>query len=122
MAVEGLLHRRYSLLPGILEGVSCIDLPGIADGLRVDEAMVVELEIHQRRAEPGADDGSQQIVIAAYSIAAAQTVTMEAQGITFDYPESWLVVSPQLAQVYAPLLEETEIEGLSKYTLSAETM
>ena len=44
-------------------------------------------------------------------MAAAQTVTMEAQGITFDYPESWLVVSPQLAQVYAPLLEEQGIDG-----------
>ncbi len=44
-------------------------------------------------------------------MAMAQTVTMEAQGITFDYPESWLVVSPQLAMIYAPLLEEQGIDG-----------
>ena len=31
--------------------------------------------------------------------AAAQRITMEKQGLTFDYPESWLVVSPQLAVV-----------------------
>ena len=50
-------------------------------------------------------------------IACAQTITMEEQGIAFDYPDSWLVVSPQLAQVYAPLLEE---KGLDGYALSAE--
>ena len=44
-------------------------------------------------------------------MAAAQRITMQEQGLTFDYPESWLVVSPQLAQVYAPLLEEKGIDG-----------
>lgn len=43
--------------------------------------------------------------------AGAQTIAMEAQGITFDYPDSWLVVSPQLAAVYAPLLAENGIDG-----------
>ena len=44
-------------------------------------------------------------------LAAAQTITMRAQGLTFDFPDSWLVVSPQLAAVYAPLLEEKGIDG-----------
>ena len=43
--------------------------------------------------------------------AGAQTITMEAQGLTFDYPESWIVISPQLAMVYAPLLEENGIDA-----------
>lgn len=43
--------------------------------------------------------------------ALAQKITMEEQGIIFDYPDSWLVVSPQLATVYAPLLEEKGIDG-----------
>ena len=47
----------------------------------------------------------------------AQTITMEDQGLTFDFPESWLVVSPQLAMVYAPLLKEHGIDG---YSLSQE--
>ena len=50
-------------------------------------------------------------------MAAAQTITMQEQGLTFDFPESWLVVSPQLAVVYAPLLEEQGVDG---YALSAE--
>ena len=37
--------------------------------------------------------------------AAAQTISMEAQNLTYAYPDSWLVVSPQLALVYTPLLE-----------------
>ena len=43
--------------------------------------------------------------------AGAQTIAMEAQGLTFDYPESWIVVSPQLAKVYAPLLEDAGIDA-----------
>ena len=50
-------------------------------------------------------------------LASAQTITMQEQGITFDFPESWLVVSPQLAQIYAPLLEEKGVDG---YALSQE--
>ena len=51
------------------------------------------------------------------ALAAAQRITMQEQGLTFDYPESWLVVSPQLAQVYAPLLEEKGVDG---YALGEE--
>lgn len=47
----------------------------------------------------------------------AQRISMEEQGLTFDFPESWLVVSPQLAVVYAPLLDEKGIDG---YALSEE--
>lgn len=43
--------------------------------------------------------------------AGAQTISMEEQGLTFEYPESWIVVSPQLAMVYAPLLEENGIDA-----------
>ena len=50
-------------------------------------------------------------------MAQAQRIAMKEQGITFDYPESWLVVSPQLAVVYAPLLQEKGIDG---YALSEE--
>ena len=48
--------------------------------------------------------------------AGAQTIAMEAQGLTFDYPESWIVVSPQLAMVYAPLLRGngTDASALSQ--------
>lgn len=47
----------------------------------------------------------------------AQTISMEEQGLTFAYPDSWLVVSPQLAVIYAPLLAENGIDG---YALSEE--
>lgn len=50
-------------------------------------------------------------------MAMAQTVSMEAQNLTFAYPDSWLVVSPQLAMVYAPLLEE---HGIDASALSEE--
>ena len=50
-------------------------------------------------------------------VALAQTVSMEAQNLTFAYPDSWLVVSPQLAMVYAPLLEE---QGIGASQLSEE--
>ena len=49
--------------------------------------------------------------------ALAQTIAMPEQGLTFEYPASWLVVSPQLAMVYAPLLEE---HGMDGYALSQE--
>ena len=35
--------------------------------------------------------------------AGAQTVVMDEGHVAFDYPDSWLVVSPQLCGVYAPL-------------------
>lgn len=50
-------------------------------------------------------------------MAMAQTIAMEAQNLTFAYPDSWLVVSPQLAMVYAPLLEE---QGIDASALSEE--
>ena len=43
--------------------------------------------------------------------AQAQRIDMEDAHVAFDYPESWLVVSPQLALVYAPLLEEAGIDA-----------
>ena len=49
--------------------------------------------------------------------ALAQTIAMEEQHLTFAYPDSWLVLSPQLAMVYAPLLEEN---GLDPAALSQE--
>ena len=49
--------------------------------------------------------------------AIAQTISMEAQHLTFSYPDSWLVLSPQLAMVYAPLLKE---QGMDASALSQE--
>ena len=43
--------------------------------------------------------------------ACAQTVTMDEMHMAFDYPDDWLVLSPQLAMVYAPLLEEAGIDA-----------
>lgn len=43
--------------------------------------------------------------------ACAQTIEMESAYLRFDYPDSWLVVSPQLARVYAPLLEQAGIDA-----------
>lgn len=43
--------------------------------------------------------------------ACAQTISMEDAHLSFDYPDSWLVVSPQLAVVYAPLLEEAGVDA-----------
>lgn len=43
--------------------------------------------------------------------ALGQKIEMEDVYLSFDYPDSWLVVSPQLARVYAPLLEEAGIDG-----------
>lgn len=59
----------------------------------------------------------------------AQTVIMEEGYVAFDYPDSWLVVSPQLCSVYAPLLtqmgidadllaEEMEAEGVLSRAIS----
>ena len=42
---------------------------------------------------------------------AAQTIAMDDVYLSFDYPDSWLVVSPQLARVYAPLLEEAGMDA-----------
>ena len=49
--------------------------------------------------------------------ALGQVVTMDEGHVAFDYPDSWLVISPQLCGVYAPLLEA---EGLDADALSAE--
>lgn len=43
--------------------------------------------------------------------ASAQVITMENARLAFDYPDSWLVVSPQLAHVYAPILSDAGIDG-----------
>ena len=40
----------------------------------------------------------------------AQTLTMDEGYVAFDYPESWLVVSPQLCGVYAPLLTDAGLD------------
>ncbi len=42
----------------------------------------------------------------------AQTITMDDVYLSFDYPETWLVLSPQLAKVYAPLLEDAGMDPL----------
>ena len=49
--------------------------------------------------------------------ALGQVVTMDEGHAAFDYPDSWLVVSPQLCGVYAPLLESA---GLDADALAAE--
>lgn len=41
----------------------------------------------------------------------AQTIVMADAHMAFEYPESWLVVSPQLAGVYAPLLAQAGIDS-----------
>lgn len=41
----------------------------------------------------------------------AQTIAMDEANVTFDYPDSWLVVSPQLCGVYEPLLSEAGIDA-----------
>lgn len=45
------------------------------------------------------------------SVCSAQTIRMDDAHMTFEYPESWLVVSHQLALVYAPLLEQAGIDA-----------
>lgn len=42
---------------------------------------------------------------------AAQRVEMEEAYLAYDYPDDFLVVSPQLALVYAPLLEDAGIDA-----------
>ena len=51
------------------------------------------------------------------ALCAAQTILMEDARLSFDYPDSWLVVSPQLALVYERLLED---EGVDAHALSEE--
>ena len=43
--------------------------------------------------------------------AGAQTVVMDEGHVAFDYPDSWLVVSPQLCGVYAPLLADAGLDA-----------
>lgn len=50
-------------------------------------------------------------------MAMAQVIAMDEAHVSFDYPDSWLVVSPQLAMVYEPLLGE---HGLDAAALSQE--
>ena len=40
----------------------------------------------------------------------AQTVVMRQGYVAFDYPDSWLVLSPQLCRVYAPLLTDMGLD------------
>jgi len=40
----------------------------------------------------------------------AQRIDMDDVFLSFEYPDTWLVVSPQLAKVYAPLLEDAGID------------
>ena len=49
--------------------------------------------------------------------AAAQRIDMPSAALAFEYPDSWLVLSPQLAGVYAPLLAE---RGIDAQVLSEE--
>ena len=51
------------------------------------------------------------LLAAGVSAAGAQTLVMDEGHVAFDYPESWLVVSPQLCGVYAPLLEEAGLDA-----------
>ena len=51
------------------------------------------------------------------ALCAAQTILMEDAHLSFDYPDSWLVVSPQLALVYERLLVD---EGVDAAALSEE--
>ena len=57
------------------------------------------------------------LALCAPCLGAAQTVRMDDVHLSFDYPDSWLVLSPQLARVYAPLLEE---KGMDAKALSAD--
>lgn len=51
------------------------------------------------------------IVLLFAAPACAQTIDMEDAHLRFDYPDSWLVLSPQLAAVYDPLLAREGIDG-----------
>ena len=51
------------------------------------------------------------LLLALPALALGQTIAMESAHLAFDYPDSWLVLSPQLAKVYAPLLDEHGING-----------
>ena len=50
-------------------------------------------------------------LLLALAPAQAQRIEMEDVYLSFDYPDSWLVVSEQLAKVMAPLLSEAGIDG-----------
>ena len=65
------------------------------------------------------------ILIAAFSIAlslmfaacaCAQTVTMEDIYAQIDFPDTWLVLSPQLLRVYEPLLSQHgfDVNGMAE--------
>ena len=51
------------------------------------------------------------LLAAGASAAGAQTIVMDEGHIAFDYPDSWLVVSPQLCGVYAPLLADAGLDA-----------
>ena len=42
--------------------------------------------------------------------ALGQRIDMDSVFLSFEYPDTWLVVSPQLARVYAPLLEDAGVD------------
>ena len=50
-------------------------------------------------------------LLLALAPAQAQRIEMEDVYLSFDYPDSWLVVSEQLSKVMAPLLSEAGIDG-----------
>jgi len=51
------------------------------------------------------------MMLSCAALSCAQTIVMEGAHVTFEYPASWLVVSPQLAKVYAPLLGDAGIDA-----------
>ena len=51
------------------------------------------------------------LALMATASAGAQTIRMDDACLTFDYPDSWLVLSPQRCDLYAPLLAEMGIDA-----------
>ena len=51
------------------------------------------------------------LLAAGASAAVAQTIVMDEGHVAFDYPDSWLAVSPQLCGVYAPLLADAGLDA-----------
>lgn len=56
-------------------------------------------------------------LLAAPACAQAQRIDMPQAFLSFEYPDSWLVLSPQLAMVYEPLLAQA---GIDAYAFSQE--
>ena len=51
------------------------------------------------------------LLCAIVHIGVAQSIRMEAGSLAFEYPDDWLVLSPQLTYVYEPLLSEAGISA-----------